>query len=78
MQWLLIESRTSIQISSEVLRLIFLPFGVWGLIQSDFNMQFWSMTISTCFSLLSLSSIFFIYRKIGVGYSNNLDQSKKQ
>lgn len=60
---MLFESRTNFLITSEILRLIFLPFGVWGLIQSDFNMQLWSMTISTSFSLLSLSSIFFIYRK---------------
>lgn len=59
---MLFESRTNFLITSEILRLIFLPFGVWGLIQSDFNMQLWSMTISISFSLLSLSSIFFIYR----------------
>ena len=60
---MLFESRTNFLITSEILRLIFLPFGVWGLIQSDFNIQLWSMIISTSFSLLSLSSIFFIYRK---------------
>ena len=59
---MLFESRTNFLITSEILRLIFLPFGVWGLIQSDFNIQLWSMIISTSFSLLSLSSIFFIYR----------------
>ena len=60
---MLFESRTNFLITSEILRLIFLPFGVWGLIQSDFNIQLWSMIISTSFSLLSLSSIFYIYRK---------------
>ena len=60
---MLFESRTNFLITSEILRLIFLPLGVWGLIQSDFNIQLWYMTISTSFSLLSLSSIFFIYRK---------------
>jgi sterol desaturase/sphingolipid hydroxylase (fatty acid hydroxylase superfamily) len=36
---MLFESRTNFLITSEILRLIFLPFGVWGLIQSDFNIQ---------------------------------------
>ena len=74
---MLFESRTNFLITSEILRLIFLPFGVWGLIQSDFNIQLWSMIISTSFSLLSLSSIFLYIEKIGTDYSNNLDQSKK-
>ena len=60
---MLFESRTNFLITSEILRLIFLPFGVWGLIQSDFNIQLWSMIISTSFSLLSLSSIFYISKK---------------
>ena len=60
---MLFESKSKILIVSEVLRLIILPIGFWGLIQSDFSIPFWSVYVSTAFALLSIFSFSWIFNK---------------